>query len=61
MSTPRETPALVVLVRIAGNVFAVRRVGARLVYRRLRAARPGREVPDQTGALALLRWDRRHE
>lgn len=44
---------LVVLVRICGAVFAVRRVGDRLVFKRLRS-HTGR-LPDQTGALALLR------
>ena len=44
---------LVVLVRICSAVFAVRRVGGRLVFKRLRS-HVGR-MPDQTSALALLR------
>lgn len=46
---------LVVLVRICGSVFAVRRVGERLAFRRLRDAPRTKRLPDQTGALALLR------
>lgn len=46
---------LVVLVRICGSTFAVTRDGARLRYRRLNAAPSRARLPDQTGALALLR------
>lgn len=42
------------LVRIAGTTFAVRRDGARLRYRRMGGA-PRTRLPDQAGALALLR------
>lgn len=45
---------LIVLVRICGSTFAVRRDGPRLRYRRMGAA-PRVRLPDQTGALALLR------
>lgn len=45
---------LVVLVRICGATFAVRRRGERLVFKRM-ARTETRRVPDQTAALSLLR------
>ena len=54
-SGSQRSARVVVIVRIAGNVFAVSRMDGRLQYRRLEAAVRTARIPDQRGAFALLR------